>query len=47
MKKQKQPKQITLQYLEKLVKEQEKRDELMKIKKLVYIKQNDNENDIF
>ena len=43
----KQLKQITLQYLEKLVKEQEKRDELMKIKKLVYIKQNDNENDIF
>ena len=43
----KQPKQITLQYLEKLVKEQEKKDELIKIKKLVYINQNDNKNDIF
>ena len=43
----KQPKQITLAYLENLVKIFEKKEELMKIKKLVYINKNDDVNDIF
>ena len=46
MKKQKEPKQITLAYLENLVKISEKKEELMKIKKLVYINKNDDVNDI-
>jgi len=37
---------ITLAYLENLVKLSEKKDELMKIKKMVYINKNDDVNDI-
>ena len=40
-------KQITLQYLEVLVRESERKDELMKYKKIVNVEQNDNENKIF
>jgi hypothetical protein len=42
----KQPKQITLAYLENLVKIAEKKEELIKIKKLVYINKNYDVNDI-
>jgi hypothetical protein len=40
-------KQITLAYLENLVREQEKKDELTRNKKLMYIKKDENKNDIF
>jgi predicted GIY-YIG superfamily endonuclease len=43
----KKQKQITLQYLEALVRESEMKDKLMKIKKLVYIKKNDGDNEVF
>ncbi len=42
----KQPKQITLAYLENLVKLSEKKEELMKIKNLVYINKNYDVNDV-
>jgi hypothetical protein len=40
-------KQITLAYLENLVREQEKKDELARYNKKVYVKNDENKNDIF